>query len=145
MDTKFVVALHSLILIKESEEPVTSEYISETLNTNSSYVRRILSSLVKADVISSASKTKGCSLLKDAEELRLSDIYDAVEPGISKLNMSMAQNVNDELHLCQCEKPVIEGIFYEMENSVNTILENRTLQNVIDEIKEEMNKKESGK
>ena len=136
MDTKFAVALHSLIFISESAEPTTSDKISETLNTNASYVRRILSSLVKAGLITSASKTRGCGLLKEPKAILLSDVYDAVEPGVSKLNMSISQNPNTDLFLCQCEKPVMEKLFEEMESSVDAILRGRTLQHLIDAIKQ---------
>ena len=136
MDTKFAVALHSLIFISESAEPTTSDKISETLNTNASYVRRILSSLLKAGLITSASKTRGCGLLKEPKNILLSDVYDAVEPGVSKLNMSISQNPNTDLFLCQCEKPVMEKLFEEMESSVDAILRGRTLQHLIDAIKQ---------
>lgn len=134
MDTKFAVAVHSLILISESGDSISSDTISDTLNTNASYVRRILSSLVKAGLIISASKTRGCGLLKKPEDIRLSEIYDAVEPGVSKLNMSLFQNPNTDLIICRSEKPVIERLFEDLESSVNVILRDKTLQNLIDDI-----------
>ena len=75
MDTKFAVAVHTLLFISESPEPKTSETISQTLNTNASYVRKILSGLVKAGMITSATKSKDCCLLKQPGEILLSDIY----------------------------------------------------------------------
>ena len=138
MDTKFAVAIHSLIFISESEEAMTSETLAETLNTNPSYVRRILTSLVKAGLISSASKTKGCGLLKAPEDICLNEIYNAVEPGVSKLNMSLSQNSDTEIHLGKCEKPVIENLFSEMENAVNQILEGKTLRDLINSVRENM-------
>lgn len=134
MDTKFAVAIHSLVLINEMGEAMTSDSISKTLNSNASYVRRILSSLAKAGLISSASKARGCGLLKKPEDIRLSDLYEAVEPGVSKLNMSLSQNPNTSLFICRCEKPVMEDLFQEMERSVNKILQDKTLQDVIDSI-----------
>ena len=140
MDTKFAVAIHSMIFISESEEAMTSDTLAETLNTNPSYVRRILTSLAKAGLISSASKTKGCALLKVPEDICLTEIYDAVEPGVSKLNMNPTQNLDTEIHLGKCEKPVIEGLFREMENAVEKILADKTLRDLINSVRQHINK-----
>lgn len=134
MDTRFAVAVHSLVLISAGEGTVTSDSIAETLNTNASYVRRILSALVKAGLITSASKTRGCAMLKDAKDVRLSDIYDVVEPNVSKLGFSIYQNPDKSVLLCEYETPVMENLFKEMEDAVTAVLESRTLQDVIDEI-----------
>ena len=138
MDTKFAVAIHSLIFISESEEAMTSDTLAETLNTNSSYVRRILASLVKAGMISSASKTKGCALLKAPEDIRLTEIYDAVEPGVNKLNMDLSQNPDTGIHLGKCERPIIEGLFREMENAVEKVLAEKTLRDLINSVRQHM-------
>ena len=140
MDTKFAVAIHSLIFISESEEAMTSDTLAETLNTNPSYVRRILTSLVKAGMISSASKTKGCALLKAPEDIRLTEIYYAVEPGVSTLNMNLSQNPDTGIHLGKCERPVIEGLFREMENAVEKILAEKTLRDLINSVRQHTKK-----
>ena len=138
MDTKFAVAIHCMIFISESEEPMTSDALAATLNTNPSYVRRILTSLVKAELISSASKVRGCALLKKPEEIRLTDIYDAVEPGVSKLNMNLSQNPDRGIQLGKCEQPVIEALYMEMESAVDKILSERTLKDLINDVRKKM-------
>ena len=134
MDTKFAVAVHALVFISESTDSKTSETISKTLNTNASYVRKILSGLTKAGLITSASKARDCSLLKEPREILLGDIYDAVEPGVNKLTMSLSQNPDTDLFICRCEKPVMEKLFKDMEKAVNEILQSKTLQDIIDDI-----------
>lgn len=138
MDTKFAVAIHSMIFISESQEPMTSDTLAQTLNTNASYVRRILTALAKAGLISSASKTKGCALLRQPDKILLTDIYDAVEPGVSKLNMDLSQNPDTGIHLGKCEQPVIEGLFQDMELAVTRVLSEKTLQSLIDEVRQHM-------
>ena len=134
MDTKFAVAVHALVFISESTDSKTSETISKTLYTNASYVRKILSGLTKAGLITSASKARDCSLLKEPREILLGDIYDAVEPGVNKLTMSLSQNPDTDLFICRCEKPVMEKLFKDMEKAVNEILQSKTLQDIIDDI-----------
>gem|GEM_PF-2666597 len=48
-------------------------------------------------------QTKGCGLLKEPEDILLSDVYDTVEPGVGKLNMSLSQNSDTGLFICRCE------------------------------------------
>lgn len=138
MNTKLAVAIHSMIFISESEEAMTSDILAETLKTNPSYVRRILTALVKAGLISSASKTKGCALLKVPEDIHLTEIYNAVEPGVSKLNMNLSQNPDTGIHLGKCEQPVIEELFNEMENAVEKILAEKTLRDLINSVRQNM-------
>ena len=45
MDTRFSVAVHSLILIAKSDIPLTSEQNAASPGLNPSYVRKILTSL----------------------------------------------------------------------------------------------------
>lgn len=48
MDTKFSVAVHSLVLISESQVPINSNQIALSVGTNASYIRKILSLLKKS-------------------------------------------------------------------------------------------------
>ncbi len=50
MDTKFSVAVHALILISESPEPIDSEKMARSVGTNASYIRKILGLLKKAEI-----------------------------------------------------------------------------------------------
>ena len=47
MDNKFSSAIHTLILISESETPITSENIAHSVGTNASYIRKIIGLLKK--------------------------------------------------------------------------------------------------
>ena len=48
MDTKFSVAVHVLILISESPNPMNSDQMAVSVGTNASYIRKILAILKKA-------------------------------------------------------------------------------------------------
>ena len=53
MDTKFSVAVHILILISEAPNLLNSDQIAESVGTNASYIRKILSFLKKSGMIDS--------------------------------------------------------------------------------------------
>ena len=136
MNTKFAVGVHSLLHISQAEEASTSESIAKTLNTNAGYVRRVLSGLAKAGLISSASKSRGCSLLRAPDDITLADVYNAVEPDAAKLNMDLSRNPDTSLILCECEQPVMGALFAQMEEAVDAVLRGKTLQDVIDKVRQ---------
>lgn len=83
MNSRFAVAVHTLTLIAQGEgEPVTSEYIAGSVNTNPSLVRRILSQLTRAGLTTSQMGTGGGALLaRPADRITLRDVYRAVDGG----------------------------------------------------------------
>lgn len=83
MNSRFAVAVHILTLIARSEgQPVTSEYIAGSVNTNPSLVRRLLSQMTRAGLTTSQMGTGGGALLaRPAEQISLRDVYRAVDEG----------------------------------------------------------------
>jgi Rrf2 family protein len=81
--SRFAVAVHVLTLLAQAGgEPVTSEYIAGSVNTNPSLVRRLLSSLARAGLTTSQLGTGGGALLaRPADGITLLDAYRAVDEG----------------------------------------------------------------
>jgi Rrf2 family protein len=79
--SRFVVALHILTLLEtEGGRPVTSAYIAGSVNTNPGVIRRLLSTLARAGLVTSRLGAGGGALLaKPARQIRLLDVYRAVE------------------------------------------------------------------
>ena len=78
MDNKFSSAIHTLILIAESDKPLTSEDIARSVGTNASYIRKIIALLKKKDIIESHRGVSGFALKPKSEDLTLLQIYQAV-------------------------------------------------------------------
>lgn len=81
MNTRFAVAVHVLTLLEQGKgEPVTSEHIAGSVNTNPSLIRRLLSQLSRAGLTTSRMGTGGGALLaKPADRITLLDVYRAVD------------------------------------------------------------------
>lgn len=81
--SRFAVAVHILTLLAQGRgEPVTSEYIAGSVNTNPSLIRRLLLALQKAGLTTSQLGTGGGALLaRPADGITLLDVYRAVEEG----------------------------------------------------------------
>lgn len=81
--SRFAVAVHILTLLQLQEgEPVTSEYIAGSVNTNPAVVRRLLSMLAQAGLTTSRLGAGGGALLaRPADRITLLEVYQAVEDG----------------------------------------------------------------
>jgi len=94
MNTRFAVAVHILTLLEQSRgEPVTSEYLAGSVNTNPSLIRRLLTQLARAGLTTSQMGTGGGALLaKPAETITLLDVYRAVDEDRDVIPMHSAPN-----------------------------------------------------
>ena len=83
ISSRFAVAVHILTLLETSRgEPVTSEWIAGSVNTNPAVVRRILCMLARAGLTTSRMGAGGGSLLaRPAGQITLRDVYRAVDEG----------------------------------------------------------------
>lgn len=83
LSTRFTVALHILTLLASSgEEPLTSEFIAGSVNTNPVVVRRILGLLRdKGFVTSQPGNGGGWQLVRNPDSITLLDVRRAVNEG----------------------------------------------------------------
>lgn len=79
--SRFAVAIHILTLLTlNREEPVTSEFIAGSVNTNPVVIRRMLGALRTARLVTSqGGYGGGWRLVGDSEAITLRDVYRAVE------------------------------------------------------------------
>lgn len=131
MDTKFSVALHLLIMISESAAPINSEQMAESVGTNASYIRKILSLLKKANIVDGHRGISGYSLAVAPKQLTLLQVYQAVTEK-SKLHLlDMHQNPNDRCIVGRNIKSVVTDIFAYIEEGFARSLAGKTLADCI--------------
>jgi DNA-binding IscR family transcriptional regulator len=85
-NVQFAVAAHIMAVLgyydgKQHEGgPVTSGVLAGSVNTEVTFVRRIISKLVKAGLVTATrGKTGSCSIARPANEITMLDIYRASE------------------------------------------------------------------
>ncbi|WP_173432236.1 Rrf2 family transcriptional regulator [Sharpea azabuensis] len=103
MDTKFSSAIHTLILISESEMPMNSEQIATSVGTNA------------------------YDSVMETENLHIFDIH---------------QNPNDECIVGHNIRPVLNGMFRNMEERVEKELSSITLKDAINNMRQYINENE---
>lgn len=135
MDTKFSVAVHALILISESPKPINSDRMAESVGTNASYIRKILALLKKAKIVDGRRGISGYNLAVTPKQLTLLQVYQAVteEPKLHFLDIH--QNPNDRCIVGRHIKPVLTGIFMDIEEGFARLLDGKTLADCIADIR----------
>ena len=138
MDTRFSSAIHTLILIAASEEPMTSEEIARSVGTNASYIRKIIGLLKKRNIIESHRGICGYTLKLKAEELTLLQIYRAVNETEAMGLFDLHQNPNDQCIVGRHIKPVLTDMFMEIEEAAALALSGKTLADCIGGIRKRL-------
>src|SRR4051812_25275067 len=80
---RFAIAVHVLTLMAEhGAEPVKSDVVAASVNTNPVVIRRIICSLQRARLVASQTGAGGGSrLTRPSSEVTLLEVYRAVEGG----------------------------------------------------------------
>lgn len=138
MDTKFSVAIHILILISESPEPINSDIMAESVGTNASYIRKILSLLKKSGIVDSHRGISGYSLTVPSEQLTLLKIYQAVMEDSNVHLLDIHQNPNDRCIVGRHIKQTLNGMFADMEEAFARSLADKNIADCIADIRKRL-------
>jgi len=129
-NSRFAVSLHILAyLVYRSSSAVPSAEIAESVDTNPVVIRRLLSALMKARLVTAQKgATGGFSLASTPENITLLDVYRAVEPKPDHGLRSFAPN-----HKCPVGakiEAILHGIFFKAQAGMEAELSHVTLANV---------------
>ncbi|MGP1598689.1 Rrf2 family transcriptional regulator [Peptoanaerobacter stomatis] len=82
ISSRFTVALHIFTCVDtfKDEYKITSEFLAGSINTNPVIIRKILTQLKNAGLITVARGTGGIELTRPLKEITFYDIYEAIEP-----------------------------------------------------------------
>jgi len=129
--SRFAVAVHVLTLMAwADEEPLKSEQVAESVNTNPVVIRRMLCELAESKLVVSQSGSMGGSkLAREPERITLLDIYQAVENrGVFSLHRHppsrkcpVGVNIGT----------VLNDVLDEVDSAVERVLANITIKDVV--------------
>lgn len=140
MDTRFSSAIHILIMIAGSEQPLTSEAIANSVGTNPSYIRKVTGLLKKKGILDSRQGIHGFSLLIPPEDLSLYTIYQAINESDEFHVFDLHQNPNDECIVGRHIRPVLNETFREVEEKAERQLRQTTLAACMEKMQKEIDK-----
>ena len=80
--SRFTIALHIFTCVEyfKDECKVTSDFLADSINTNPVIIRKILTQLKKADLITIARGTGGITINYPLSSITYYDVYKAIEP-----------------------------------------------------------------
>ena len=134
---RFAVALHvmTVLAFKESE-PVTSDLLASSVNTNPVVIRRLLLLLQEARLVETRKGAGlGSRLLRKPNKISLGDIYRAVET--EELFPLPARQPNKGCPVGQCIQQALENIFVSAQLAMEKELSKTTLADVLDAVEEQ--------
>ena len=82
ISSRFTIALHifTCVDVFKDQRKVTSDFLAGSINTNPVIIRKILTQLKNAGLITVARGTGGISLTKELSDITFYDVYEAIEP-----------------------------------------------------------------
>jgi Rrf2 family protein len=134
-NSRFAVAVHVLSLMAWSgEEPLKSDQVAESVNTNPVVIRRILKELAEAGlVVSQTGSLGGSRLANDPAKTTLLDIYQALEcRGVFSLHR---QPPSRDCPVGVNIETVLGEVLLEVDSAVERVLENITINDVVRRLK----------
>ena len=129
--SRFAVATHILTLLAlHRDEPVTSETIAASVNTNPVVIRRVMAGLREAGIVTSQPGAGGgWRLVGCPDEVTLRDVFRAVEP-----EQVFALHPKSPSASCLVGQSIcraLEGIFHEAEVAMEERLARTTVAEVL--------------
>ena len=134
-NSRFAVAVHVLSLMAWSgEEPLKSEQVAESVNTNPVVIRRMLLELAEAGlVVSQTGSLGGSRLANDPAKTTLLDVYEALECG-GVFSMHRTPPSRDCPVGVNIET-VLGNVFLEVDSAVEQVLGKITINDVVQRLK----------
>jgi Rrf2 family protein len=129
--SRFAVAVHVLTLMAwADDEPLKSEHVAESVNTNAVVIRRMLCELAESKLVVSQSGAMGGSkLARGPEQITLLDIYQAVESrGVFSLHRHPP---NRHCPVGVNIGTVLNQVLDEVDTAVESVLSNITIKDVV--------------
>ncbi len=144
-NSRFAVAVHVLALMAwAGDEPLKSDYVACSVNTNPVVIRRILCALARAGLVTSQTGAAGGSrLARKAAEITLREVYRAVEP--REIFSMHRQRPNQDCPVGVSIEGILAGVLAEVDSAVDGALADMTVAGVLKNLKSWTPAKEKSK
>ena len=136
ISSRFTIALHIFTCVEtfKNDYKITSDFLARSINTNPVIIRKILTQLKNAGLITVARGTGGISPTRPLKEISFYDVYQAIEPVENGDLFNFHNSPNP-----QC--PVGKNIHALLDDKLKTIqlaMENEMKKYTLDDLRIEM-------
>lgn len=143
ISSRFTIASHMLIVmaLEGKNHKITSDFLAGSVGVNPVIIRKTLSQLKNAGLITVARGTGGAEISKKPEEIRLLDIYRAVDSlGKSGQLFSFHDNPNPNCPIGKNIHHVMDDKLMEIQAAMESQLAQSSLADLITEAEENIKK-----
>lgn len=146
ISSRFTVGLHILACIDAfaSEMKVTSDFLAGSIGTNAVIIRRLLSQLKEAGLITVARGTGGCELTRPLDEITFYDVYKAVDAVDEDNLFRMHEHPNPLCPVGRNIHTLLEGKLAEIQKAMEEKMKMYTLADVHDGLQEILEQENAG-
>jgi len=133
-NSRFSVAVHILTLMaRADDEPIKSDQMAGSVNTNPVVIRRLLCELARAELVTSQTGAYGgARLARKPNQITLLDVYRAVEGGgVFALHR---QRPNRRCFVGGHIESVLEEVLEEVNLAVERVLAETTIEQVLQSV-----------
>ncbi len=137
ISSRLTVAIHILAAIEIGKDKVcTSEVIASSIQNNPVVVRRITGMLKKAGLVEVNIGCGGASLIKPVEDIKLFDIYKAVDSVENEELFQIHENTNQECIIGVNIQDVLMLMLPKAQAAMEDVLRSYTMKDVVSSILE---------
>lgn len=142
ISSRFTIAIHILACIDTfyNDYKITSDFLAASVNVNPVIIRKILSQLKAAEIISVQRGSGGASIIKPYDEITFFDIYKAVECVEHGELFHFHENPNVNCPVGKNIHNVLDSKLIQIQNALENELKKVTLADVIKDTKYYINK-----
>ena len=136
ISSRFTIATHIMIFIalESKNHRITSDFLAGSVGVNPVIIRKTLSQLKKAELISVARGTGGAKLEKELNDISLLDIYRAVDSlGKSGKLFSFHENPNSDCSIGRNVHAVLDNKLLQIQEAMEREMAQSSLADVVAE------------
>lgn len=133
ISSRFTIAIHILSCIDlfGKQDKITSDYLAGSIGVNPVIIRNILLQLKEANLINVKRGSGGASLNKDLKDIKLLDIFRAVEAnGKENILFSFHENPNPDCPLGKNIHNILDDKLIRIQNALENELNSISMEDV---------------
>ncbi len=133
ISSRFTIAVHIFACIHtfENDFKITSDFLASSVNVNPVIIRKILSQLKSAGLVTIQRGSGGASIAKELTEISFLDIYHAVDCIDNGELFHFHENPNNNCPVGRNIHNVLDNKLEQIQNALENELKKITLQDVI--------------
>jgi len=132
LNTQFSVSIHILSLLAMEKEPISSQYIASSINSNATLVRKLCRSLKKGNYIQSSQGISGYSLSCKVDDIALGNLYELIFSEMSHF-AKIHTNTNTNCPVGKNISHALDAIYSDVDKTIINKLNTYTIKDVIDQ------------